>query len=95
VALLFAELESVIDEVTLAVSLIAVPAAVPAVTVRTYVIVPEVLGAMLGLVHVRVASTQVHPAVPLKENAVVFAGRFSVSVTLVAVLGPLLVTTCV
>jgi len=39
VAVLFAEFGSVVEEVTLAVSLTAVPAAVPAFTVTTYVMV--------------------------------------------------------
>src|SRR5271170_7056294 len=94
VALLFAELGSVVAELTEAVSLITVPAAVPAVTFTVYVMV-AVPGAKLGSVQVNVTSVQVHPADPVSETAFVFAGSASVKVTLVAVLGPLLVTTCV
>ena len=50
---------------------------------------------MLGLVHVRVATVQVHPAGPVNDTTVVFAGSVSVRLTLVAVLGPEFVTTCV
>lgn len=51
--------------------------------------------AKLGLEHVSVPSTQVHPAVPVRVCAVVLAGKVSTTLTLVAVLGPLLVTTWV
>jgi len=94
VALLFALLGSVIDELTLAVSLIAVPAAVPAVTFNTYVIVAAP-GARLASVQVRVPTVHVHPAGPVSETTVVFAGSVSVKLTLVAVLGPAFVTSCV
>jgi len=47
------------------------------------------------LEHVSVPSTQVHPAVPDRVCAVVLAGKVSTTLTLVAVLGPLLVTTWV
>jgi hypothetical protein len=94
VAVLLAALGSVVAELTVAVLLIAVPAAVPAFTVTPNVIV-AVPGAKLGFVQVSVASVQVHPAGPLSDTAVVFAGSVSVSFTVVAVLGPALVTTCV
>lgn len=95
VTLLFAVFGSLTAELTLAVSLIAVPAAVPAVTVTTYVMVAGVLAARLGFVQVSVAGVQVHPAGPVRETKVVFAGAVSVKVTLLAVLGPALFTTCV
>lgn len=94
-ALLFVEFGSAVDEVTLAVSLIAVPAAVPAVTVTTYVMVTGEPGAKLGFVHVRVARVQVQPAGPVSDTPVVLAGAVSERVTLVAFPGPALVTTCV
>ncbi len=50
---------------------------------------------MLGFVQVRVATVQVHPAGPVNDTTVVFAGNVSVRVTLVAVLGPEFVTTWV
>ena len=95
VALLFAWFGSLIAELTLTVSLIAVPAAVPAVTVTTKVMVAGKLGAKAVSVHVSVTGLHVHPAGPVSDDAVVFAGRTSVRVTLVAVLGPALFTTCV
>jgi hypothetical protein len=49
----------------------------------------------LGFVQVRVPTVQVQPPGPVSVCAVVFAGTVSVRVTLVAVLGPLLVTTWV
>lgn len=93
VALLFAVFGSAVAELTLTVSLIGVPAAVPAVTVTLKVIV-AVPGAKLGSVQVSAASgVQFHPAGPASETAVVCAGSISVRVTAVAVLGPALVTT--
>ena len=94
VAVLFAVLGSVIDEVTFAVSLMAVPGAVPAVTFTVYVIVPGAPGARLGSVQVKVATVHVQPAARQRDR-VVFAGSVSVRLTVVAVLGPPLVTTCV
>jgi len=95
VAELLAELGSVVAEVTVAVLLIAVPAAVPAFTVTTYVKV-AVPGAKLASVQVPVAAVQIHvPPGPVSDTRVVFAGSVSVSVTLVATLGPEFVTTCV
>jgi len=94
VAVLFPAFGSVVEELTVTVSLIAVPAAVPAFTLTTKVIV-ALPTARLGFVQVRVPRTQVHPAGPVSDCAVVFAGRVSVTVTLLAALGPGLVTTCV
>ena len=92
--MLFALLGSVIDELTVAVSLIVVPAAVPAVTFNTYVIVAAP-GARLASVQVRVPTVHVHPTGPVSDTTVVLAGSVSVKLTLVAVLGPALVTSCV
>ena len=83
------------EEVTLAVSLIAVPEVVPEFTFTIYVMVAGAPGARLGLVQISVARVQVHPNGPVSDTEVVFVGSALVSVTDVAALGPLLVTTCV
>ena len=46
-------------------------------------------------VQVRLASTQVHPAGPVSDTAVVLAGRVSVNTGALAVAGPELVRLCV
>lgn len=94
VALLFEEFGSVVAELTLTVSLMVVPEAVPALTFTTNVIVAGVPGAKLGFEQVSVPTLQIHPAGPESVCAVVFAGRVSVTVTFVAVLGPALLITC-
>lgn len=79
----------------------AVPAAVPAVTLSTTVKLAEP-AAKLGLVQLMVPALptegvlQDHPAgsAPMDEN-VVFAGVVSLKLAPVATLGPALVTTCV
>src|ERR1700735_5296892 len=94
IAVLLAELGSDVDEATAATSLMAVPAAVPAVTVSTTVKLAEP-AAKLGLVEVMVpalppdGALHDHPAgsVPMEEN-VVFAGVVSVKLAPVATLGP-------
>jgi hypothetical protein len=95
VALLLFKLGSVTEELTVAVSLIAVPEAVPVFTFTTNVIVAGAPGAKLASVQMKVASVQVHPVGPPSDTAVVFAGNASFRVTDVAALGPLFVTTCV
>jgi hypothetical protein len=92
---LFAELESLVVVVTVDVSLIAVPAAVPAVTWTVKVIVAGEPAASAGLEQVSVARVQVHPAGPVRDTDVVLAGSVSVRTTPVAPLGPALLTTCV
>jgi hypothetical protein len=101
VAVLFAALGSVVEELTVAVSLIAVPAAVPAVTFRITGKLAEP-DAKLGSVQLTVpalptaGSVQDHPAgMGVNDTKVVFAGVVSVKVAFVAVLGPAFVTTCV
>jgi len=98
---LLAELGSVVVELTVAVSLIAVPAAVPAATPRITgkLAVPV---AKLGLVQVMlpvppaVGSMQDHPpGIGVNDTNVVFGGVVSVKLTPVAVLGPALRTTWV
>ena len=82
--------------VTVSVSLMMVPAAVPAFTVTTTVKVLTVPGAKLGLVQPAAKEVQVHPAGgPLYELKVVFAGTASLKVTVAQLLGPILVTVCV
>jgi hypothetical protein len=95
VAELFRVFGSVTADVTLTVWLIGVPAGVPAFTFTVKVIVPGVLGARLVSVHVSVASVHTHVPVPVNVCAVVFAGSVSVRLTVVAVLGPALLTCCV
>lgn len=94
VALLLPGLGSLVEEPTLAVWLIAVPAAVPAFTFTTKLKFAGEEAARAPIVQVRVPTLHTHPAGPVKDWAVVFAGSVSVSVTVFAVLGPELVTTC-
>jgi hypothetical protein len=94
VALLFARFGSAPVELTLTVSLIAVPGVAAPLTVTTNVMVAGEPAAKPRFVHVRVPTLQVHPGGPLNDTAAVFAGRASLNVTL-AVLGPAFVTTCV
>jgi hypothetical protein len=80
--------------------LIAVPAAVPAVTLTAIVKVDDP-GAKLEFVQVIVpvpftaGVVHDHPAAVVIDWNVVFGGVDSVMLTVVAVLGPLFVTTCV
>jgi hypothetical protein len=100
VALLLARFGSVMAELTEAVSLICVPAAVPAVTFKTTVNVEEP-GAKLGSVQLIVPVAPIagvvhdQPAGIVIDWNVVLAGVVSVMLAVVAVLGPLFVTTCV
>ena len=66
-AVLLEELGSDVEELTVAVSLIAVPAAVPALTCTTYVMVAGEPADNPGSMHVKVASVQVHPAGPVSD----------------------------
>jgi len=97
-AVLFALFGSVVDDdATLAVFVIAVPGAVPAVTFNIKVNVDEPV-ATSALVHVCVppeAAGHVQPVGVLIETTVVFAGSVSVSVTVAAAAGPLFVTVIV
>ena len=98
-ALLFVRFGSVTAELTLAVSLICVPAAVPAVTFNTTVNVDDP-GAKLGLVQLMVpllptaGVVQDQPPGIVIDWNVVFGGVVSVMLTVVAVAGPAFVTTC-
>lgn len=99
--MLLAELGSVVEELTVAVSLMAVPAAVPAVTFKITgkLTDPDAkLGSVQLIVPVLPAAGRVQdqPAgMGVNDTKVVLAGVASVKVTPVAVLGPALVTTWV
>ena len=96
VAVLLLVFGSSMSEATLTTSLITVPAAVPAITFTTTVIVAFAPDASVAAAQVMVVvPEQVHPAGPLAETKDVLAGRPSVKVTLGEAAGPLLVTTCV
>lgn len=78
------------------VSVMMLPAAVPAFTFTVTTNVATEPGAMLGLVQPAVKEMQVHPeGIEASETKVVFAGIASLRVTLLQALGPLFVTTCV
>src|SRR5438309_728729 len=100
VALLLPRFGSVTADVTLAVSLICVPAAVPAFTFSTTVKVEDP-GAKLAFVQLMApvpftaGVVQDQPAGVVIDWKEVLAGVFSVMLAAVAVLGPPLVTTCV
>jgi len=96
VTLLFPLFGSLVVEATESVCVIVVPDATPALTVTTNVKFAVVLAAMVVVsVQVRLAKTQVHPAGPVSETAVVLAGSVSVKTGAFAVAGPALVTLCV
>src|SRR5580692_4988072 len=100
VAVLFAELVSCDVVAPVSVSVIIVPAAVPAVTLYTAAIVPTEPGGTLGFVQLTgPVFGQVHVPPPAVTTAtdtnVVFAGVASVSVAVLQLLGPELVTVCV
>jgi hypothetical protein len=97
VAVLFAAVGSDTAEPTVMELTITVPGAVPALTVKINVKLDVALAAIDGLVQDTVVAptTQVQPAGTVSEEKVVFAGIVSTAVTLVAVAGPLLVTTAV
>ena len=67
VALLLPELGSLVDEVTVAVWPMAVPAAVPAFTFTMNVKLAGEEIARAPIVQVRVPTLQVHPAGPVKD----------------------------
>lgn len=96
VAELLVGLVSRVVVVSVPVSVIIVPDAVP---VLTFTVTTNVLtepGAMLGLVHPAAKDMQVQPeGMDARETKVVFAGSASLKVTLPQALGPLLVITWV
>src|SRR5580698_6701989 len=96
VALLFALLGSPVVEVTESVCVMVVPEATFVFTVTTSVKLAVAADVMVvPSVHLSVASTQVQPAGPVNETAVVLAGSVSVNTGAFAVAGPLFVTLCV
>lgn len=81
---------------TVTVSVITVPAAVPAFTLLTTVNVPDAPAATVVAVHGLAGNpVQVQPAGGVIETNVVFAGVASVNVPFVIAEDPVLVTTCV
>jgi hypothetical protein len=95
VALLFPLFGSLVVDATEAVSVIVVPTATLVLTLTTKEKLAEPVAIVVVSVHFKVARTQVHPAGPVSETAVVLAGRVSVSTGAAAATGPPLVTTCV
>jgi hypothetical protein len=95
--MLLVVLGSSIPEPTLAVSVITVPDAVPAVTFRTMLRLALALAAREATEQVIVVAValQLHPAGPLPETYVVFAGIGSLNVAPGPAAGPLLLTTWV
>jgi hypothetical protein len=100
-AVLLAEFGSLTDELTFAVSVMMVPLVVPAFTLVTSEKVAAVLPAIFRLVQTTLpvlpaaGVVQVQPAGVAIETNVVLLGTASTMEALSAVLGPLLVTTCV
>jgi hypothetical protein len=77
---------------TVTVSLITVPLAVPAATVYTTVNVPVEPAATLGFAQLTGGDVQVQPAGAETENKVVLVGVGSLNVAVVAAADPVLVT---
>ena len=77
------------------VCVMVVPDATPAFTVMTKVKLAVVLAAKLLIVQVSDATVHVQPADPVSETAVVFAGKVSVNVTVLAAAGPAFAAVCV
>jgi len=78
---------------TVTVSVITVPLAVPAFTLYTRVKVPLAPAATLGLMHCGGKPAQLQPAGGVMETNVVFAGVASVNVAAEAGIAPVFVTT--
>lgn len=97
VAVLLEDVGSETAEPTVTELVITVPGAVPAVTVKIKVNVEVVFAAIDGLEQETVVAftTQVQPGGTVSDENVVFAGMVSTAVTVVAVAGPLFVTTAV
>jgi hypothetical protein len=96
VTLLFPLFGSLVVEATESVCVIVVPDATPAFTVTTNEKFAVAFAAIVVVsVQVRLARTQVQPAGPVSETAVVLAGSVSVNTGAFAVAGPALVTLCV
>ena len=97
VAVLLEDVGSETAEPTVTELVITVPGAVPAVTVKIKVNVEVAFAAIDGLEQETVVAftTQVQPGGTVSDENVVFAGMVSTAVTVVAVVGPLFVTTAV
>lgn len=96
VAELLVRLVSRLVVATVAVSVMMVPAVVPAFTFTTNVNVLVEFGATVGSEQLIAPDVvQVHPADPENELKVVFVGMGSVKVAVEQLLGPLFVTVCV
>jgi hypothetical protein len=96
VAELLFRLVSWVVVVPVSVSVMRVPAGVPAFTVTEKTNVLMVPGARLGLVQPVTKEEQVHPGgAPLKVLKVVLVGMTSLKLTVLQLLGPVLVTTWV
>src|SRR5579871_4261068 len=94
--LLFPLLGSLVDDETDSVCVMTVPVATFEFTFTTNVKFAVVVEAILVVsVQVRLARTQVHPAGPVSETPVVFAGNVSVMTGAFAVAGPAFFTVCV
>jgi hypothetical protein len=100
-AVLLLEFGSLTDELTVAVSVISVPFAVPEFTLVTSEKVAAVLPAIFKAVQITLpvpptgGVVQLQPAGAATDTKVVFVGTPSTNVALSAALGPLFVTTCV
>src|SRR6476469_5647672 len=93
-ALLLPPLGSLVEEETEAVCVTVVPDATLEFTLTTNVKFAVPTAIAVVSVQVRVPRTQVHPAGPVSETAVVFAGSASVKTGAFAVAGPAFVTVC-
>lgn len=98
VATLFEGFGSVVADETFAVSVMTVPEGVVAPTVTITVNVVDAPAANVGIVHEIAPGVHVQPEVPdvgVTETKVVFAGIASLKTTVLALPGPLFVTTTV
>ena len=97
VAVLLEAVGSETADPTVTELVITVPGAVPALTVKIKVNVEVAFAAIDGLEQETVVAftTQVQPDGTVSDENVVFAGILSTAVTVVAVAGPLFVTTAV
>ena len=94
-ALLLVLLGSPVVEETESVWVIVVPDATFVFTLTTKVKLAVVVAAIVVVsVQFKLARTQVHPAGPVKETAVVLAGSVSVNTGAAAVAGPALLNVC-
>jgi hypothetical protein len=79
-------------DATDAVCVMVEPEVVPTFTFTTKVKFALALATRVAIVQVRVPTLQVHPAGPVSDCAVVFAGVVSVRVIVLALAGPALAT---